>query len=297
MSDSTSRKPDVYLITGGAGMLAHAFEQTLKERGDTVHLVSRADCDLTRTGMVVATLEHFRPTVVLNCAAYTKVDLAEKEKDLAMAVNGKAVGTLAEACRQRGDITLVHFSTDYVFDGTLRRPLKVDDPVGPRSVYGASKLIGEQMLKEFAPKRWIIARTAWLYGPNGPNFPQAMLNAARAGKPLKVINDQLGCPTYTFDVAAATLALLDASASGTFHLSNSGWTTWFDFAKAIFDEFKVTPTSLEAIASADWKQMKPDSAERPAYSVLDTSGFAEATGHIMPDWRDALRRYRERIGG
>ena len=283
-----------FLITGGGGMLAHALAESLQARGYTANTATRAQCDLARVGMIVATLDHFKPAVVLNCAAYTKVDLAEKEQSIALEINGKAVGSLAEACRRRG-ITLVHYSTDYVFDGTLRRPLKVDDPVGPRSVYGASKLLGERMLQEFAPPRWIIARTAWLYGPSGPNFPQAMLNAARAGKPLKVIDDQVGCPTYTLDLAEATINLLETPAHGIFHLSNAGQTNWFDFAKATFNEFGVTPTSLDPIKSADWKAMKPDSATRPAYSVLDVSPYEQATGKSMPDWRDGLRRYRQRV--
>lgn len=283
---------DSLLITGGAGMLAHAFRETCQSRGITAHLASRADCDITNVPSILAALERYEPTTVINCAAYTKVDLAEKEKEAALTVNGKAVGFLAEACRRNG-VALVHFSTDYVFDGSLTRPLRPSDPVGPRSMYGASKLLGEQMLQEFAPDRWMILRTAWLYGPGGPNFPQTMLNAARAGKPLKVIRDQVGCPTFTFDLTEATLNLLEADAQGIFHLSNSGQTNWFEFTQAIMREFGVTPTSLDAITSADWKQIKPESANRPSYSVLDATPYEQTTGKMMPNWRDGLKRYRE----
>ena len=157
------------LITGGAGMLAHAFRETCNSRGIESHLVTRADCDITNVAQILTVMDQYNPSTVINCAAYTKVDLAEKEKDAALTINGKAVGFVAEACRRRS-LTLVHFSTDYVFDGSIRRPLRPADPLKPKSMYGISKLLGEQMLQEFAPPRWLILRTAWLYGPDGHNF-------------------------------------------------------------------------------------------------------------------------------
>jgi dTDP-4-dehydrorhamnose reductase len=283
---------DSILITGGAGMLAHAFSDICTRRRLEVDLVARDECDVTSVPEILAALDRYEPTVLINCAAYTKVDLAEKEKDAALTINGKAVGFLAEACRRR-NVALVHFSTDYVFDGTVTRPLRPSDPVGPQSMYGASKLLGEQMLQEFAPDQWLILRTAWLYGPGGPNFPQTMLNAARAGKPLKVIQDQVGCPTFTYDLADAALNLLESGANGIFHLSNAGSTNWFEFTQAIMQEFGVTPTSLEPITSADWKRIKPESANRPSYSVLDVTPYEQTTGKMMPHWRDGLRRYRQ----
>lgn len=283
---------DSFLITGGAGMLAHAFREVCSSRGLKAHVAPRAEVDISNVSQILSAIERHKPTTLINCAAYTKVDLAEKEKDAALAINGKAVGFLAEACRRR-NVALVHFSTDYVFDGSVRRPLRPGDPVGPQSMYGASKLLGEQMLQEFAPARWLILRTAWLYGPGGPNFPQTMLTAARAGKPLKVIRDQVGSPTFTFDLAEATLNLLAADAQGIYHLSNAGSTNWFEFTQAIMSEFGVTPASLEPITSADWKRIRPESAARPGYSVLDVSSYERATGKSMPDWRDGLRRYRD----
>ena len=273
-------------------MLAHAFRTLLTQRLVQHAALARADLDVTSPADVVLAFDRVKPTLVLNCSAYTKVDLAEKEPQLANDINGKGVGALAHACQSRG-VPLVHFSTDYVFDGSVNRPLRPSDPVGPKGVYGASKLLGERMLQEFAPPRWLILRTAWLYGPGGPNFVQTMLNAARAGKPLKVIRDQVGCPTFTFDLAEATLALLATDASGIYHLSNAGETNWFDFTRAIMTEFGVTPASLTSITSDDWKRIKPDSAARPAYSVFDVSPYEAKTGLAMPDWRDGLRRFRE----
>ena len=281
---------DRILVTGGRGMLAHAFGRVLAARGLNAKFLSRAECDVTDPDAVRAVFEDLRPTLLINCAAYTKVDQAEKEPDLANAVNGVGPGVLAAAC-VRLRTPLVHFSTDYVFDGTLRRPLLPDDPVRPRSAYGKSKLEGEQAIQGEPPGAWLIVRTAWLYGPNGPNFVQTMLNAARAGKPLRVVDDQAGSPTYTQDLAAATLDLLDRGASGIWHVSNAGQTTWFDFARAIFDEWGIAP-DLRPIASADWKAMKPVSATRPAYSVFDLAPLERLLGRPMRGWRDALRAYR-----
>lgn len=283
---------DSVLITGGSGMLAHAFKDLARRRQLNAFAPSRSELDITDVAKLVAAFDKLNPTLVLNCAAYTKVDLAEKEKEAALEINGKAAGNVSEICRRRG-VAMVHFSTDYVFDGTLRRPLRPDDPVGPKGVYGASKLLGERMIQEAPPKRWLILRTAWLYGPGGPNFPQTMLNAARAGKPLKVIQDQVGCPTFTYDLAQATFDLLQTDANGIFHLSNGGQTNWFEFTQAIMQEFGVTPASLAPITSDDWKQIKPDSAVRPAYSVFDLTPFETQVGRPMPGWRDGLRRYRD----
>lgn len=281
----------VILLVGARGMLAGAIRAALRQRGATCVGVDRDRCDITDAEATRRVVREVAPKVVINAAAYTNVDRCEVEPAAADAVNGEGVGHLARACREVG-ATLVHFSTDYVFDGSLRRPLREDDPVAPSSAYGRSKLLGERRLREHAPPRWLIIRTAWLYGPGGACFPQTMLKAARAGRPLRVIDDQVGSPTYTVDLADATLRLLDARASGVVHVANAGQTTWFGFTRAIMDAFGVAPASLEPIGSDEWRRMKPDSAARPAYSVLDLAGYTRATGSTMPDWRDALARYR-----
>lgn len=275
-------------------MLAHALSQTFFTFGIKHKCATRAELDIKRVDDIQRAVDSTNPTHLINCAAYTKVDQAEREPSQALEINGKSVGNLADLCKRRL-IKLVHFSTDYVFADSDRTPRKIDDPVKPRSAYGVSKLLGERMISEIDPPGWMLIRTAWLYGPNGPNFVQTMLSAARAGKPLKVINDQTGSPTYTFDLANATLELIRANASGKFHLTNSGETTWFGFARAIMDEFGETPTSLTPITSDDWQTIKPDTAARPSYSVLDLSDYTRTTGFRMPDWRDALKRYRARI--
>lgn len=282
------------VITGGGGMLAQALVRSLRARGYHVMALDHAACDIANESDAHRTFLELKPTLLINCAAYTKVDLAEQEPDRADAVNGYAVGTLARLAKQYGT-TLVHYSTDFVFDGSSTRPYRPDDPVNPLSTYGRSKLLGERELQGAAPARWLIVRTAWLYGPGGPCFPQSILNAARAGKPLTVVNDQIGSPTFTSDLADATLELLDRGAGGIWHVANSGQTTWFDFAASILQEFAVH-ADLKPTTAAEWKAARPTSATRPAYSVLDTEPYHRLVGHPMRPWREALRAYRAAVG-
>lgn len=285
--------PDSILITGGSGMLAHALLRALQARGKTAVALGRAALDISDETAVQEAFRTHRPTVLLNCAAHTKVDLCEEQQELAEAINGRAVGILARAAREHGT-TLVHYSTDFVFDGAGTRPYRAEDSVRPLSAYGRSKLLGEEQLRENAPERWLILRTAWLYGQHGPCFPRTMVTLARQGKPLKVVSDQIGCPTLTDDLAAATLDLLDAGATGVWHATNAGQTSWFDFTRAILDEFGLT-TELSPTTSAEWFKIRPSSAHRPAYSVLDVAPLEQRIGRPMPHWRDALRRYREQV--
>lgn len=281
---------DSILIAGGNGMLAHAIKQTLTARGHTFNSIDIDTHDLTKEADVNRAFDAFKPTLVLNCAAYTNVDKCEEDTAAANAVNGTLVGLLAKAC-QKSSAALVHYSTDYVFNGKTGQPWKATDPVEPLSAYGRSKLLGEQLLQEHAPSKWIIARTQWLYGPHGKNFVETMLAAGRAGKPLKVVADQIGSPTYTFDLAEATFNVLDQGGNGVWHLSNSGQTSWFGFTQEIMNAFGVTPLSLDPGTSAEWKQMKPNAAHRPAWSVFDLSSYEQLTGKPMPTWQDGLAAY------
>ena len=285
---------DRIVITGGGGMLAQALVRSIRARGVHVVALNRAACNVASESDVYRMFMELKPTLLLNCAAYTKVDQAEQEPDLAEAVNGYAVGTLARLAKQY-ETALVHYSTDFVFDGSSTRPYRPDDTVNPLSTYGRSKLLGERELQSNAPRRWMIVRTAWLYGPGGPSFPQTMLNVARAGKPLTVVNDQVGSPTFTHDLADATLELVDRGATGIWHVCNGGQTTWFDFAAATFEEFEEKSVELKPTTSAAWKALRPASATRPAYSVLDTTAYERLVGKPMRPWRDALRAYRNLV--
>jgi len=168
------------LITGGKGMLGHALMRNLNARGMKAIALDRAACDLSRESDVKRAFDQYKPTLVFNCAAHTKVDLCEDEQEKANAINGHGVGYLAQAARRAGTF-LVHYSTDFVFNGQGQRPYRTDDPTGPLSAYGRSKLLGEQKLQENAPDRWLICRTAWLYGRNGACFPRTMVERGRAG--------------------------------------------------------------------------------------------------------------------
>lgn len=285
---------DRVLVIGSRGMLAHAIRRALARRGLTHTGVDRDECDITEGVAVRQTFTRLKPTLVINCAGYTAVDKAEQEEELATRINGSAVGNIAQACLEHGAM-LVHYSTDFVFDGSGNRPYRVNVKPVPVSAYGRSKLAGELAIERSGLAHWLTLRTAWLYGPTGEGggrpFPKVILDAARAGKPLRVVNDQHGSPTFTFDLAEATFDLLDAKARGLFHVTNGGQTTWYGFAKAICDCFHVKPVELSPITSDDWAKMKPDSARRPAYSVLDLARLERAIHRPMRQWDEALRDY------
>jgi dTDP-4-dehydrorhamnose reductase len=278
------------LITGGGGMLAHALADQFRARGLAFTAVKRSECDICHADAVAALFEKHRPSLLLNCAAHTGVDLCEDEPNRANAINGEAVGTLARYAREYGT-QLIHYSTDFVFDGQSDRPYNPSDQPNPVSAYGSSKLLGETRLQQTAPPAWLIIRTAWLFGRHGACFPQTVLKVARSGRPLKVVNDQLGCPTYTVDLAQASLNLVDAGVSGIQHVTNNSPTTWFDFAAATLEEFGVR-ADLTPVSTEDWFKMRPRQAKRPAYSVLNTQRYTATTGNILRDWRQTLVDYR-----
>jgi dTDP-4-dehydrorhamnose reductase len=283
---------DTIVITGANGMLGHALTDALHARHLKPILLPRAQCDLANPDDVQKIFDH-RPTLLLNCAAHTKVDLCEQEPELANRINGAAVGEMAALAKMHGT-TLVHISTDFVFNGRGTKPYKIDEPLAPLSAYGKSKLLGETQLQKNAPNHWLIVRTAWVYGRHGANFPRTMVTVARAGKPLSVVSDQIGAPTYTVDLAAAILSLLDQKAHGIFHVTNSGQTNWCDFARASLAEFGIDHP-VSAITSADWEKQKPTAAARPRYSVLDLSDLHRATARSMRPWKEALAAFGKEV--
>lgn len=278
------------IITGGRGMLARAVQGELERRGRAFVACDRGTCDVTDRAVVDGLFERHKPTLLINCAAYTRVDRCEREPELADAVNGRAVAHLAEAAR-RHRTRLVHISTDFVFDGAQRTPYRPADPPRPLSTYGRSKLLGEQLLRGIDPPHWLIVRTAWLYGPGGHCFPRSILSAARAGEPLKIVADQTGTPTCTLDLAETVVDLVERSAAGIFHATNAGQATRHEFAKAVLDAFAVR-AELSAITAAEWKAMHPRSAVRPPYSVLDRTDTERLIGRPIRHWRDALAAYQ-----
>jgi dTDP-4-dehydrorhamnose reductase len=285
-----------WLVTGAAGMLGRDLTALLAERGEQVTGLGHGDLDITDTDAVAATLDKHKPSVVVNCAAWTAVDDAETQEDEALRLNGDGPANLAAACARLGAI-LVQPSTDYVFDGQATRPYRENDPAGPRSAYGRTKLAGDRAVLEALPDGGYVVRTAWLYGEHGPSFVRTMLRLARAGNPVTVVDDQAGQPTWTADLAAQVVTLVAASApAGIYHATSSGQTTWFGLAQEVFDLYAastghgagrelVQPTTSAAYARAATKQ----TAARPAYSVLGHDAWAKAGITPIGDWRDRLR--------
>ena len=239
--------------------------------------------DVTDPIQVQRALGDASPDVVINASGFTQVDRAETQVEQAFAVNAGAVAELAARCAE-ADALLVHFSTDYVFDGKAARPYREEDATGPLNVYGESKLAGEEALRR-SSARFLLLRTSWLFGAGGRSFPRTMLERARAQLPTKVVNDQRGRPTYTHDLARATWSAIAKGLTGTWHAANGGEATWYDVARRVFDRAGAGDR-LQPCTSAEY----PTPARRPAYSVLDT-GKLSAAGVALPDWSDALDRF------
>lgn len=268
------------LIVGANGMLGHDMMSRIGEQARGVDLGDINITDLESTFRVVKTL---KPNVVINCAAYTDVDGCESNAETAMQVNGEGVAHLAMASREIG-AKLVHISTDYVFDGGKGSPYQEDDPTGPLNVYGESKLAGE-MNAAFNPDH-LVVRTQWLYGLRGKNFVETMLKLGAEKDELTVVDDQIGSPTWTVDLAAAIAALISSGCRGTYHVANSGYCSWNGFAQAIFEESGL---------SVNVKPMTTDQLNRPArrplYSTLDCGKLMLDTGFSPQPWREALKSY------
>lgn len=269
-----------YLITGASGMLGRDLQDVLADRDVTA--LTRAELDVTDASAVRAAVEGH--DVILNCAAYTKVDDAESHEDVAYAVNAIGPANMADACAVTG-ARLVTISTDYVFDGRATSPYAEDRPRDPINAYGRTKAAGEELALERHPDGTFVVRTAWLYGAHGPNFAQTMLNLAAARDSWSVVDDQLGQPTWTHDLAVQLVAMLDADApAGIYHGTNSGQATWFEFARAVLEEAGLDPERITPTDSSTF--VRP--AARPSYSVLGHDAWEAAGLARMRHWREAL---------
>jgi dTDP-4-dehydrorhamnose reductase len=278
------------VLTGARGQLASDLSTRLALRHDVVGF-SHEQLDVSDPAAVHAALNRERPQVLINTAAFHRVDDCEREVERAFRVNAIAVLGLARWCAAQ-DATLVHFSTDYVFSGHAHTPRAETDLPGPQSVYAASKLAGEFLVRQACERHYVV-RTCGLYGQagsrgKGGNFVEKMLTLAAAGKPIHVVDDQELTPSYTADVAAKVAELIDIGGYGLYHVTNAGSCTWYGFARQIFALGGVTadlhPTSSKQFAAP---------ARRPAYSVLRHAALAEMGRDDLPQWEDALRRYFE----
>jgi dTDP-4-dehydrorhamnose reductase len=285
------------LLFGHRGQLAFELQRTLSTLG-RVTVVGRETtplrADLARPDGIAAVIRHTRPDIIVNAAAYTAVDAAESDRDAAMAVNGVAPGVMAEEAARRGAL-LVHYSTDYIFDGTGRTPYTETDPPAPLGVYGETKLAGEQAVRHSGVAH-LILRTAWVYGARGRNFLNTIRRLAGEREELRIVDDQHGAPTWSRCIAEATAQILAQGArdperlrayQGTYHLSNAGECTWYDFAAAIVDAMDPSGrrvSRMEPISTGEF----PTPARRPAYSVLSNRKLNDTFGIALPHWRHAL---------
>jgi dTDP-4-dehydrorhamnose reductase len=305
------KKPKLLLV-GSNGMLARAVAAQAPLNYD-LHAVDLPEFDITDQEQVVSIFDSVCPDIVINCAAYTNVDGCETEQELADRVNGAAVGYLAQEAKKI-DAILVHVSTDYVFDGKKKTPYVEDDEPNPQSVYGHSKLLGEQAILESGLEKFFIIRTSWLYGPGGNNFVETVLRLAAEREELGIIDDQIGTPTYTGDLADAIFNLLalssprasasnngDSPHSGTapygiYHFSNDGQCSWYDFSRAIVTLAQQLDCALKVKKIRPIRTEEyPLPAKRPSYSVFSKNKYCLITGASIPEWQESLKRYfRER---
>ena len=281
-----------FYVAGANGMLASDLVSMLEDRGEVIKR-DLPELDITDIGSIRKSIGDALPDVVINCAAYTAVDKAEEEEDIAHAVNASGAGNLAIVCKERG-IRLVHVSTDFVFDGETCRPYMEEDTTAPLSVYGKTKLEGEALIRKKMDD-YLIVRTSWLYGRHGNNLVKTISRLAAERDNLGIVYDQAGTPTYTRDLAEAIIDLISVKAqSGIYHFSNEGVCSWYDFAYEIVRLMQVKGEvlklkDLKPILSKEY----PTPATRPAYSVMDKSKYKKATSKTIPHWRDGLTSYFE----
>lgn len=280
------------VVFGANGQLGQSLLAT--EPSDIqVEYATRTDCDLSEPGSLESYLVQREPDLIINAAAYTAVDLAEEERTLAYRVNCDAVGEMAAWVAANAKARLIHISTDFVFDGTKATPYLPGDPTGPLGVYGASKLAGEERALQAAPERTMIIRTAWLYSEYGANFVKTMLRLFATGNEVNVVSDQHGSPTYARGLAEVVWGIVvdRQFTPGIFHWADKGNTTWYEFACAVQHEaFQADMLSARVPVNAIGTDQYPTPAERPAYSVLDTSKLGDALGIEPALWQDNLKR-------
>jgi dTDP-4-dehydrorhamnose reductase len=280
------------LIFGASGQLGQCLAHVAQEKNlSGLVFPPEAQANILDLNGLRTLFEQHRPAYVINCAAYTAVDKAEDELDLARRVNRDGVENLASLCGEF-NATLIQISTDFVFAGTSNQPLVETDDTAPISVYGLTKLEGEQVIPALT-SRYFILRTSWLYSEFAGNFVKTMLKLGRERDELRVIWDQLGTPTYAIDLAGCILHIIESQspAYGLYHYSNEGATSWYDFATAIFELARL-PVKTVPIRTAEY----PTKATRPAYSVMDKSKVKQALGLAIPHWRTSLQTCLERLG-
>lgn len=278
----------VIAVTGASGQLGQAIKKVSENHsGHQFHFFSSAQVDITQKETIENAWAEIKPDFCINAAAYTAVDKAESEPELAYAINAEGVKNLAEVC-QNHQTVLIHISTDFVFDGQSDKPYLETDLTQPQGVYGASKLAGEQAVAAICKKHFIV-RTSWLYSQFGHTFLKTMLRLAAEKPEVRVVNDQIGSPTHALDLAKALLTMISRPSSnyGIYHFSNQDQTSWFGFAQKIFEVYHLT-TPLYPIPTSDY----PTPAKRPAFSVMNTTKIQKEFQIEIPTWQVALEKYK-----
>lgn len=272
------------LVTGAEGQLGSDLVLLLVLSGYKVFGMGKSELDITNEEEVNKVVSFLKPEIIIHCAAYTQVDNAESDSDTVFLINGIGTRNIAIAAESNRS-KLIYISTDYVFDGCSTTAYHEFSPVSPINIYGTSKLAGEMMVRDFHSKFFIV-RTSWVFGVNGNNFVKTMLQLSKEREQLKVVHDQIGCPTYTVDLSKCIIQLMETNKYGIYHVSNSGSCTWFDFAKEIFKQTKIS-IKLEPCTTDEF----PRPAKRPKYSILDHMGLRINNFEPMPHWKSALTRF------
>ncbi len=273
------------LITGAGGMFGMVLGPCLESRGHTVRGLKREEMDVTSYLQVLEILSVAKPDMVIHSAAYTQVDQAESEPELAYMINGYGTENLAVACLKL-DIPLAYISTDYVFDGEHEKPYQPWEQTNPLSIYGKSKLAGEQAVRNHL-NRFYIIRTSWLYGPHGKNFVETILKIAGERDVLRVVSDQFGTPTCTLTLAETVADLITTDRWGIYHATDDGVTTWYDFAREIVARGSDKKVEVQPIPTTEM----PRPATRPKFSVLDKTSLVHTIGRELVPWQEALSTY------
>lgn len=284
-------KPSI-IITGANGQLGRCLQKCREHfPGFEYHFLGREHLPIDNHELAREVISAIKPFTVINTAAYTAVDKAESETDLANSINGYAVGNLAKHCAHNG-VRFIHISTDYVFDGSGNKPYTENEPTNPVNAYGASKLLGEELVLKENPDA-IIMRTSWVYSAYGHNFVKTMRRLFEERSEVKVVNDQFGCPTYALDLANALLNISTGETwmPGVYHYCNKGVITWYQFAQAIKEYGNYT-----CLITPITTQQFPTPARRPVYSGLDCQKMEDTFGIVPPHWKEALERYFQNIG-
>jgi dTDP-4-dehydrorhamnose reductase len=278
------------LITGANGQLGREFVKILSERNCAYVAPDESECDVTNSEQVIKIIDSESPDVIINCSAYNAVDIAEENAADAFNINKEAVAGLAYICRDK-KILLIHYSTDYVFDGQATEPYREDDKTDPVNVYGMSKLAGEEAMRNIL-EEFLIFRLSWLYGRGKQNFLYKFTEWAVSKDTIRVSSDEISVPTYCEDVVEVTIKALEKGIFGLFHLCNSGKTSRYDFAK-YYAERKGIGSTLEPVPMSTFDTK----AKRPSFSVMSNEKLAKELGITIPTWQSGVDRYVERIVG